>query len=480
VKSFRSCGDGEKKLNTSHPGKPSHLSVVPAPGFIAEECIPGGSMKHVNNSILTVVLMIMLFIPAAMAETYHLYGVETDTPVDLGVKPEYNIYNEFPLDTEVINFDDAVQPCTFAEQVALSNEYAAQGVIFSGLGEVLDECGNFGITNYTSPNFLAFNTGSGVSGPEYMTFSPPISDLTIYAGQSNAGTINMFAYDAAGNIVDSDTITGASALAQMSVAAPGIVVIELFFSGTVACFDDIVFNSEPDSPCEVILDPVNINVPQGGGNVTFWAGVANNTNSAIIAAAWIIAQNMNSGNSVEVMYFPVLNFPPNATIGTTLNVFIPGAAPGGDYQMMVFVGNYPWAPMCWNSFRFVKGGPSADSFEVFERPELWKSTGNFGELASQGDFGVGSNIPSEYALGQAYPNPFNPSTTLSVNLPEASELNVVVYNTMGQQVAELANGQYAAGSHQLTFDASNLSGAVYFVHASANGWSAVQKVVLIK
>jgi len=91
-----------------------------------------------------------------------------------------------------------------------------------------------------------------------------------------------------------------------------------------------------------------------------------------------------------------------------------------------------------------------------------------------------TDLPTQWAVLPAYPNPFNPSTTIGVSLPQPFELNVSVFNIAGQQVATLASGTYRAGSHALTFDASSLAGGMYFVHVSANGWSDVQKVILFR
>jgi len=86
-----------------------------------------------------------------------------------------------------------------------------------------------------------------------------------------------------------------------------------------------------------------------------------------------------------------------------------------------------------------------------------------------------------YDLLITYPNPFNLSTTVAVTLPEAANLKVEVVNIAGQQVAELADGRYAAGKVTMTFDASNLSSGVYFIHATVPGhMNEVQKVMLVR
>jgi len=92
----------------------------------------------------------------------------------------------------------------------------------------------------------------------------------------------------------------------------------------------------------------------------------------------------------------------------------------------------------------------------------------------------GSN-PTQFSLQEAYPNPFNPSTRIMVNLPMSVELKVVVYNLLGQQVAELANNWYQMGYHSFVFDGSRLPSGTYFVRATTAGqMDQVRKIVLLK
>lgn len=67
-----------------------------------------------------------------------------------------------------------------------------------------------------------------------------------------------------------------------------------------------------------------------------------------------------------------------------------------------------------------------------------------------------------YSLEQNYPNPFNPSTTIRYGLPLRSHLTLEVFNTLGQQVALLRNGEQDAGYHEVQFNGSRLSSGVYF------------------
>ncbi len=91
-----------------------------------------------------------------------------------------------------------------------------------------------------------------------------------------------------------------------------------------------------------------------------------------------------------------------------------------------------------------------------------------------------TGIPTEFALGQAYPNPFNPSTTISFNVAATGNVSLVVYNVMGQEVARLADRQFQPGTYNATFNAAALSSGVYFIRMDAPAFSAVQKIMLMK
>ncbi|MCC6395777.1 MAG: T9SS type A sorting domain-containing protein, partial [Bacteroidetes bacterium] len=93
---------------------------------------------------------------------------------------------------------------------------------------------------------------------------------------------------------------------------------------------------------------------------------------------------------------------------------------------------------------------------------------------------VGSGVPGAYELSQNYPNPFNPSTQIAFALPEAQTVRLSVFNSLGQQIATLADGTYQAGEYRVTFDATGLPSGMYFYRAEAGSFSAVRKMVLMK
>ena len=87
---------------------------------------------------------------------------------------------------------------------------------------------------------------------------------------------------------------------------------------------------------------------------------------------------------------------------------------------------------------------------------------------------------SSFQLFQNYPNPFNPSTTIRYVLPERSDVTLLVFNTLGQQVAVLQNGEQQAGYHEVQFDASHLASGVYLYRLTAGSFVETRKLLLVR
>jgi hypothetical protein len=88
--------------------------------------------------------------------------------------------------------------------------------------------------------------------------------------------------------------------------------------------------------------------------------------------------------------------------------------------------------------------------------------------------------PAIFSLSAAYPNPFNPSTNISLDVSAAGNVNVSVYNLMGQVVSSLTEGYMNNGSYTLTWDASDQVSGMYLVRAETAGVVSTQKILLIK
>ncbi len=97
----------------------------------------------------------------------------------------------------------------------------------------------------------------------------------------------------------------------------------------------------------------------------------------------------------------------------------------------------------------------------------------------------GVNVPAKYALSRNYPNPFNPVTRFTVDLPRATEVEVAVYDLLGRKIASLMNGNQAAGTYNLEWNARDANGIVvptgmYFLRVSSEEFNASQKIMLMK
>jgi hypothetical protein len=89
-------------------------------------------------------------------------------------------------------------------------------------------------------------------------------------------------------------------------------------------------------------------------------------------------------------------------------------------------------------------------------------------------------MPSEYKLGQNYPNPFNPTTWIKYSVPKQAFVSLKVYNTLGEEVRTLFEGQEGPGNYIATFDATDLASGVYFYRLESGTVSITKKLVLMK
>jgi hypothetical protein len=121
--------------------------------------------------------------------------------------------------------------------------------------------------------------------------------------------------------------------------------------------------------------------------------------------------------------------------------------------------------------------------------EVWEDHGNDGsfegvlyltnELTGMKEQGS-TPLPAQYRLGQNFPNPFNPSTTIEFSIPKSQFVSLKVFNALGQEVAVLVDGTLAAGNHSVSFDARQLPSGVYFYRISAGTFVESKKMVLMK
>lgn len=96
---------------------------------------------------------------------------------------------------------------------------------------------------------------------------------------------------------------------------------------------------------------------------------------------------------------------------------------------------------------------------------------------------ISSEIPVQFSLSQNYPNPFNPETKIKFTIPvnaKGKNIQLVVYNAIGQQVALLVKGSLEAGIYEYNFNASNLSNGIYFYSLSTGDFKETKKMMIVK
>ncbi|MFQ6609300.1 MAG: T9SS type A sorting domain-containing protein, partial [Fidelibacterota bacterium] len=94
--------------------------------------------------------------------------------------------------------------------------------------------------------------------------------------------------------------------------------------------------------------------------------------------------------------------------------------------------------------------------------------------------GVDDILPTEYALSLAYPNPFNPVTTLNYTVKELGDVNIAVFDMTGSKVDQLVNDRKAPGKYQVSFDAGDMPSGIYFVKMTCGDFTSMRKVMLVK
>jgi len=114
----------------------------------------------------------------------------------------------------------------------------------------------------------------------------------------------------------------------------------------------------------------------------------------------------------------------------------------------------------WRASKIINGSPGKnENATVVEAPEVF---------------------PTVFYLYQNYPNPFNPSTVISWQLSVGSNVELSIYNILGQKIKTLLNKPMPAGYHEVEFNGENLSSGVYLYRIQAGEWQDVKKMVLIK
>ncbi len=101
--------------------------------------------------------------------------------------------------------------------------------------------------------------------------------------------------------------------------------------------------------------------------------------------------------------------------------------------------------------------------------------GDCGELSAQDD-----PLPSKYSISSIYPNPFNPTTTISFSIPQFGLTTIRAYDITGRQLETLTNEVLSVGSYSINWNASDCPSGVYLIRMESEDFTQTQKVVLVK
>jgi hypothetical protein len=101
------------------------------------------------------------------------------------------------------------------------------------------------------------------------------------------------------------------------------------------------------------------------------------------------------------------------------------------------------------------------------------------------EIGDGNNLPTSFGLSQNYPNPFNPETNIDFALPKASNVELTIFNVLGQKVVTLINEKMDAGTYRETWRGTSESGTqvasgIYFYRLTAGDYVTTKKMMMLK
>ena len=145
----------------------------------------------------------------------------------------------------------------------------------------------------------------------------------------------------------------------------------------------------------------------------------------------------------------------------------------------------------WKNIAFIQGNGNSTSPKVYGYVDNDLLAGDtkfqyrLKQIDYDGSFGYTDIVevevvPEQYELLQNYPNPFNPSTKIVFSIPEASFVQLKVYDVLGNEVSTLVNEEHNAGVYSIDFSGTRLTSGTYFYRLKAGNYVEIKKMVLLK
>ncbi|HEX04123.1 MAG TPA: T9SS type A sorting domain-containing protein, partial [Bacteroidetes bacterium] len=240
-------------------------------------------------------------------------------------------------------------------------------------------------------------------------------------------------------------------------------------------------NRVKDGDITVTMHTQTPDIAAEGGVASAKVSIRNNTDDEYSDLDFWAMVNYPTGEQRG----PVLSFeadiiPKWFTPNLLLNQVVPASAPYGRYHYSLFIGTYPDDIIASDEFMFTKlPGDGVGELAEFD-PSDWPVYMN--PIVSEPDAEIVEDLqPQGFTFSEAWPNPFNPTTTLQLHLPMRSHVRMAVFDLMGRQVQELSNGIVQSGTHSYTVDGTGLASGMYFVRATIeNQGTFHRKLVLMK
>ncbi len=181
-----------------------------------------------------------------------------------------------------------------------------------------------------------------------------------------------------------------------------------------------------------------------------------------------VDQNLLDANSGQPALFLASNKTPGQVAVGAMKV--DGQAVSGDGSLVEFTFKTTQTPL-------------ASDFQILDGVMVDLAGGI--DAITNIEIGTFKAMPKDYALGQNVPNPFNPSTTIDYRLPEAGDVQLVIYNLLGQEVRTLVQESMDAGFHSVVWDGTDefgkqVASGIYIYRMSVADFTRVQRMMLLK
>ena len=226
--------------------------------------------------------------------------------------------------------------------------------------------------------------------------------------------------------------------------------------------------------------PVTYKIAPGMGITLNWGGSDDNPNADPVAEGWVEG----------VAFFDETTL----VWGVELAILDAAIVPGAEIGFNVGLGSAKEegiddrgeATYAFSSWQVCDMDQQPDAFFCGAGGTVMSDAHSFGTLTLEGtptniEVRPGGELPSRFVLEQNYPNPFNPVTTIEYGVPRTSNVTLAVYNTLGQLVTTLVDGQQPAGTYHARWNADDLPSGLYLYRLQVDGTVvSTRKMMLVK